>query len=209
MTIDNPGDSPRMLWIHDHRDYPNEYCCLIWPFALTQQGYASIGRNKTRAYVHRIMCELRHGPAPTEKHQAAHSCNRGADGCVNPLHLSWKTPGENQLDRVDGIGRPNRKLTVEQVDQIRELKDREQVTETARRFNTSETNIRRIQAGQTWKKDRTDIRIFRDDEIRAIRASTKTAQAIALEFNASIYQIRNIRQRVYYTHVPDAMEKTA
>jgi hypothetical protein len=202
-TIDNPGNSDRMLWIRDHMGYTNAYCCLIWPYSRLRQGYAAINRNDKQVYVHRFMCELRHGPPPTAKHQASHSCNRGADGCVNPLHLSWKTPGENQLDRVDGSGRPQRKLTIEQVDQIRELKGREHIPDTARRFNTSETNIRRIQSGQTWKKDRTDIKIFSDDEIRAIRASPKTHREIAAEFKAGRRQIETIRQRLYYKHVSD------
>lgn len=202
-TVEDPGDSKLMLWIRDHRDYPNEYCCLIWPFARLRDGYGTIGRDNTVVRVHRFMCELRNGPPPTDKHQAAHSCGRGDHGCVNPNHLSWKTPRENQLDRTDSKGRPQRKLTPADVDEIRAMQGREHVAVTAGRFNTSEANIRRVQAGKTWRRDRPDIRIFSDDEVRAIRTSPKTAREAALEFNASRTQVSRIRQGASYNYVSD------
>ena len=52
-----------------------------------------------RQSAHRAMCELVHGPAPTPKHQAAHSCHRGCDGCVLPQHLHWATDAENRAER--------------------------------------------------------------------------------------------------------------
>lgn len=192
-TIEYPGDSKLMLWIRDHMGYPHQYCCLIWPFARLRQGYAGIGRNGKQIYVHRFMCELRHGPAPTDKHQAAHSCNRGNDGCVNPLHLSWKTPRENQLDRTDNAGQPARKLTPEQVDKIRALKGREHTQETARRFNTGETNVRRIQAGLTWKRDRADYRIWAPEEILRIRSTPQAdgvTKGFAKSFTAHLHELR-------------------
>lgn len=46
------------------------------------------------------MCQKAHGDPPSPKHDAAHSCGRGHEGCVNPNHLSWKTKKQNQADRI-------------------------------------------------------------------------------------------------------------
>jgi hypothetical protein len=68
---------------------------------------------------------------------------------VNPWHLSWKTPSENQKDRKNRVG--VRKLTPADVDEIRSMKSRERTVDTAARFKVTEANIRQIQAGKTWK----------------------------------------------------------
>lgn len=204
-TIDNPGNSRLMTWIRDHRDFPHDYCCLIWPFARMSSGYAAFGRQGKQTYVHRFMCELRHGPAPSPTHQAAHSCDRGHEGCVNPLHLDWKTPLENQMDQKNrGAGRPLRKLTIEQAAEIRALKGLEHTSETAKRFGIGETNVRRIQNGETWRRDRSDARrIFSDDEIRAIRSSNKTNSELAADYGSNWNTIWRIRKRIYFKHVLD------
>jgi hypothetical protein len=106
------GDGPGATWIRAHFDFPHKDWCLIWPFSRSQTGYAMFGEDKIR--VHRVMCEHRHGPAPTPEHYAAHSCDRGHEGCVNQWHLNWKTPSENQFDRhKDGEVLPARKLTAD------------------------------------------------------------------------------------------------
>jgi hypothetical protein len=47
-----------------------------------------------------LVCEETHGPAPSPQHEAAHSCGNGSNGCVTKGHLSWKTPTENNADRL-------------------------------------------------------------------------------------------------------------
>ena len=75
--------------------------CLIWPFnRSSKHGYAVIRKEHFGSgMAHRSMCIVAHGPPPTDKHEAAHSCGKGHKGCVNPRHLSWKTPTENNRDR--------------------------------------------------------------------------------------------------------------
>jgi hypothetical protein len=76
--------------------------CLPWPYAQSRgdhgYGVACIDR-KTRT-ASRVVCELRHGPAPTPAHEAAHTCHQGYTiGCVNPNHLEWQTKEENIAER--------------------------------------------------------------------------------------------------------------
>ncbi len=86
--------------------------CIFWPYIRSPKGYAILAATKTNKhskFASKVMCERIHGPAPTPFHQAAHSCGNGHLGCINPNHISWKTPQENTLDRLvhraTGIGR--------------------------------------------------------------------------------------------------------
>jgi hypothetical protein len=142
-----------MIWIRDHRDYCRSEQCLFWPFGRTSAGYGQFGREGKQTFVHRYMCEYTHGPAPSEKHHAAHACGNGDRGCVNPCHISWKTPRQNQLDRAEhktSMGNYGRwKLTEAQVIEIRALSGPAALI--ARLYGVTEANIRQIQSGKTWK----------------------------------------------------------
>ncbi|MDI1261730.1 MAG: hypothetical protein PS018_00540, partial [bacterium] len=101
--------------------------CLIWPFARGEHGYALIRNTAGSNVVSNIVCEAINGPAPTEDHQSAHECGKGHEGCVAPMHLTWKTRSDNHMDRVKH-GTSNRgercaasKLTAAQVREIRGL----------------------------------------------------------------------------------------
>lgn len=72
--------------------------CLIWPYDRDKNGYARImigGKNRSVA---RLVCEVVNGPAPTQKHDAAHGCGWGHGGCVAQAHLRWATRRENMAD---------------------------------------------------------------------------------------------------------------
>lgn len=174
-TPENPGNSPYMNWIAKHLDYPHEQYCLIWPFARGDNGYASTTRDGKFIYIHRYICELVNGPPPTDAHQAAHSCGNGHLGCVNPHHLSWKTPAENQLDV--GARRRRTKLKPEQVIEIRGLRGIENVADTAARFGVTEANIRQIQSGKTWRADRRLRADLPDELVLKIRRLGATMSA--------------------------------
>lgn len=145
-------------WLREHVYYPHEAWCLIWPFA-TARGYGHFSYLGEMLYSHTYMCEMVHGHAPTERHQAAHSCGMGHESCVNPHHLSWKTPSENQLDkRVHGtsmkVGRQRFRLKPEDVAYIRSLKDQKTHDEIARIFNISRRNVGAIIDGRSWGPER-------------------------------------------------------
>lgn len=208
--LENIGRGPGAVWVRAHLDFPHREWCLIWPFSRSQTGYAMIGEEKIR--VHRVMCEHRHGPAPSPDHYAAHSCDRGHEGCVNPWHLDWKTPSENQSDRYkDGEVLPIRKLTADEARQIRDLKGLEQILETASRFGVSESNVRLIQAGKTWRSDRRDVRILTRAEVELIRATpwqVKSARLWAEQLGVSRTAIDRIRAGVSYRYfLPETTAK--
>lgn len=151
-----PGSGKAAKFLHDHVAYAGDDC-LMWPFSKHPTGYATFGYLGEYHYAHRFMCELVHGPAPSAAHQAAHSCHK--PGCVNPRHISWKTPTENMLDkRANGTASLNGgqgwkgKLSPEQVAAIRSVKGRETLAVTAARFGVTIKTIRSAQNGETYSK---------------------------------------------------------
>lgn len=200
--VSGPGKTSR--WIAKHLDYADEDWCLIYPFAWEEGAYPKY----TSAYVshkviHRLMCEYRHGQPPSEKHHSAHCCDRGIEGCVNPMHVSWKTPTENQLDR-GGKGRQRTKLTPGDVDQIRALQGIERPIDLAKKFNVSLRNIRFILSGQAWRSEEFRGRhVFTADEVRAIRMTPwqeKSSKQWAEEFGVSRGTISRIKSGGCYAY---------
>lgn len=133
------GEGQAIKWIRDHAGYTADYC-LMWPFS-AGPGYGMFGYLGKHHYAHRFMCELVHGPAPTPRHQAAHSCGNGRKGCCNPRHLSWKTNGENQKDRRRH-GTANRyKFTPEMDAELRRLAKSMTQMELAAHFGVTHSTI--------------------------------------------------------------------
>lgn len=130
--------------------------CLTWPFARSGTGYGMVKYEGNYVGVHRVVCEMVHGPAPTGKHEAAHSCGKGHEGCVNPNHLLWKTSKENKADKIahgtHNRGELNHKtvLTEDDVRLIRDLRGRVTGRALACRFGVSPSNIWSIQKRISW-----------------------------------------------------------
>jgi hypothetical protein len=186
------GDTPAKTWLRQHLNYDQDWHCLIWPFSRAQTGYGQM----TAEYlaVHRLVCEFKNGPPPTNAHQAAHSCGRGPDGCGfrdRPVAAAYK-------------------LTPEDVDQIRSMKGRERTVDTAARFQVSERNVRMIQNGETWRADKRPKRLFSEQEIALIRSTPwqiKSARVFAKEFGVGRSVIDRIREGKSYQYFP--MPETA
>jgi hypothetical protein len=131
--------------------------CVTWPFSNDGRGYGQFGFEGKTLKAHRMMCELAYGQSPSPEHQAAHSCGRGHLGCVNPKHLSWKTPKENMADSVRhgtarfGKGRVRVKLSQSDYEQIMALKGAKTQQEIATMFGVSWRHIGKLHRGATWK----------------------------------------------------------
>jgi hypothetical protein len=128
--------------------------CVMWPFHVLPTGYGELGFEGKMYRAHRLMCTWAHGPAPTNEHCAAHSCHNRA--CVNPRHLSWKTPSENMRDkRQNGTNAPLKgkrgySLTPATVAEIRALIGTETVTSLAVRYGVSRSTINKVASGELW-----------------------------------------------------------
>lgn len=142
-------------WVRSHIGHEGGDC-LIWPFGRSGSGYGSHRAEVDGVryvHAHSVMCAHRHGPRPAGT-EAAHSCGNGHLGCVNPQHLSWKTPAENQRDKVvhgthnRGSRHPLSKLTEDDVLRIRA--STESHVALAKRFRVSAANILHIRHNDTW-----------------------------------------------------------
>lgn len=147
----NKGKGLARQWLVDHLGHESDDC-LVWPFSLARGGYGSFQHLGQHHYAHRYMCELKHGPAPSDSHEAAHDCGRS--NCANPRHISWKTPTENKMDcRLHGTHVKHRtgnvgKVTREQAAEIRALKETKTLKELSEIFGLSESGIANICAGR-------------------------------------------------------------
>lgn len=147
------GKGARYLWLLAHVGHQGDDC-LFWPFP-PHEGYRSLSYLGVSYSAHRFMCELANGQRP-EGYEAAHSCGRGGEGCLNPRHLSWKTRTENERDKFRhggtawNAGKAQEKLTAADVAQIRERYPAETVTQLAKAFNVTRSNIRKILKRETW-----------------------------------------------------------
>lgn len=136
--------------------YDDEDSCLIWPFSLGSGGYPSLSIEGRKAVVSRFVCEKINGVAPTQKHEAAHSCGNGHLGCVNPNHLRWATHSENMIDMIEH-GRSMRggkhhfaKLTEEDVRKIRQLSHSLSLRKLAKMFGITSATVCAIKARRSW-----------------------------------------------------------
>lgn len=128
--------------------------CLPWPFSRnSDSGVATNGNGSMGRYI----CTLVNGPPPEDRYHAAHSCGKAHEGCVNPKHLSWKTPKENNADKLlhgtsrRGVERPNAKLNPDIVRTIRRmLSEGMSATQVAKACDVSKTSVNNVRSGNTW-----------------------------------------------------------
>lgn len=185
--------------------------CVTWPMCRDPNGYGRLGHEGGHYWAHRLMCEMAHGPQPSPDHEAAHSCGNGKHGCVNPRHLSWATRNRNQRDRADhgtkargGYRRPSRrKLTLQQVEEIRALKGQVTQRELATRYDVTDATIRDIYSGKSWTspmpwRELTAAEVI---EVRALHGVMSTVK-IAERFGVGRGSIGRILRGESYKDVP-------
>ena len=144
-------------WVKGWANWSSKEECLIWPFGRHSSGYATVSFEGRRIGAHRLMCIFVHGPASGNE-EAAHTCGNGSGGCINPNHLVWSTPAQNQRQRkshgTSNAGERNgsAKLTQEQVDAIRRQYADGSVRQKdlAAQYGVSRSAIGQIIAGKIW-----------------------------------------------------------
>lgn len=150
--------SPALDWIAEHAGYKGDGC-LEWPFAHGEDGYGRVrvARTGSTMTASRFMCVLAHGDSPSPKHEAAHSCGLGHQGCVNPKHLYWATSKENHADKIihETTNRGERyglaKLTESDVIKIRQMAaKRIPQKEIAALFGIDQSHVSDIHRRERW-----------------------------------------------------------
>jgi hypothetical protein len=130
--------------------------CLMWPYSRSSDGYGQVCLNNKTRIASRVVCEAVHGTPPTVAHEAAHSCGNGHLACVNPDHLTWKTPLDNQSDKRSHGTRPigelsgTAKITASDVLKIRAMAFTNSRRDIAERFQISVPTVGDIIRRKTW-----------------------------------------------------------
>lgn len=173
-------------FLDQHKDYAGDEC-LIWPHRRNNFGYGEAYVDGKMRRAHRVMCEIVNGPPPTPGYYAAHSCGNGHLACVNPKHLSWKTPAENQRDavlhgRAKSTGR-RKTIPDDVVRQIRELRPTHTLAALSERFGIKTETIRKIAKGEIRSRPhRPALRIEPERRTAlAIRAKRLRSSGVSLQ----------------------------
>jgi len=112
-----------LKWIKEHIAAPPTDECVKWPFGTNNHGYGCVAHDGKMWGAHRLVCLMAHGEPDDPSLVAAHSCGMGAYGCVNKVHLRWRTTAENCAETGEhmrlGINTRRRKLSGQDVAAIR------------------------------------------------------------------------------------------
>jgi hypothetical protein len=152
-TVLIAADGEPMAWILAHCETTSQEC-LTWPFGRIPRGNSIIKAGGRTQIASRVMCEIIHGAPPTPGHEAAHSCGKGHEACMNPNHLRWATPSENAADRIlhgtanRGIRNGSARLSDGDVALIRSMNGSSRVL--GRRFGIDPRQISRIRRREAW-----------------------------------------------------------
>lgn len=139
MAIVAPG-----FW---HRVNKTETCWL-WTGSKTSAGYGDLNFMKQHVLAHRLAWTLENGEI--EKGLLVlHRCDTPL--CVRPDHLFLGTDADNNRDRGIKERTPRRKLTSDQVREIRELLPFVQQTKLASMFGVALSTIHGIKTRRSYK----------------------------------------------------------
>lgn len=179
---------------------PWQEACIVWPYARMQSGYAFCGGKPAS----REVCIAAHGPPPFNGAEAAHSCGRGHEGCVNPHHLRWATHSENMLDRREhgtnycGARHHGTKLDDETVRRV--FADDRPENVIASEAGCTVSYVRQIKAGTarslvTGAKSHVKPRLRLPDEVKqAICSDPRSSRKIAATFGVNRTTILNLKR---------------
>ena len=142
-------------WLKDHIKH-NDNDCLKWPYNINNAGYGCVSYGRKTQLASRVMCLLVYGDPPSKGYDAAHSCGKGRDGCVNPNHLRWATRKENCSDRIihgtanRGEKQGHNVLSEVSVKEIKLMKGQKTQQQIADIYGVSRMTINDILNYRTW-----------------------------------------------------------
>jgi hypothetical protein len=129
--------------------------CVDWPFSRSgSDSRPWIKWERKGGLVARHLCFALQGNPPSKNSHAAHKC--GNKDCVNPHHIYWASPKQNQADRVThgtsprGEAQGASKLTEGDVRRIRSLEGEISSNELAKEYAVEGRQIRRIWRRERW-----------------------------------------------------------
>lgn len=146
-----PGEALR--WIEAVLSSEPRSECVLWPFSVTSNGYGSVYVNGKNTNAHRYALQRLTGSSGDGLLARHGSCHNRL--CVNPLHLEWGTPAENQADKdrdgtdYKGTRHPRSKLSEDQVLAIH--KDMRSCAAIGREYGVSHVTVHEIRKGKIWK----------------------------------------------------------
>ena len=148
---------PAIDWLEQHVGFYGDDC-LQWPFAVGDDGYGRVHIPGTGVLTtaSRLMCRMAHGEPLNPTMEAAHTCGKGHNGCVNPKHLYWASSTTNHADKVEH-GTTNRgerqwmsKLTETDVHEIRRLLGSMTQKAIADLYGVDQSTISNIKRVKDW-----------------------------------------------------------
>jgi len=128
--------------------------CILWP-GITSKGYGVLTRKGKTHGAHRLALIFYLGYEEQDLEASHGVCNNSL--CINPTHLSWKTPAENNLDKkrdgtiLKGSEISNSKLKESDVEEIKKrFLNGGKGKDLAKEFNISESVIAAIKKNKIW-----------------------------------------------------------
>jgi len=132
--------------------------CVTWPFGRSSgygmlRDYRHVGPGrKPWIKAHRLAWELHHGRPFPAGLVARHTCDNGAQGCVNPLHIIPGTVADNRRDCIErgrNVSSPGERngscrLTSQQIDDMRVVAPGRTQRELAAMFGVSQPHVSRV-----------------------------------------------------------------
>lgn len=145
--------------------------CITYPFYRNAEGYGWMRYGDGNKGSHVVVAMLAHGPKPTPKHEACHTCGNGHNGCVNPRHIYWGLRSDNVRDAYRhgtafggkhspfGQAAHAAKYSDELIAHVKAaLQSGETTTSVSRRTGISQSHISRIKHGARPLPSRAELR---------------------------------------------------
>lgn len=137
----------------------NKNGCRLWLAGKNKTGYGYFWLNGSNTYAHRVSYELAYGEFCSNLY-ICRKCD--IPSCVEPTHLFLGTAKDNTKDmfakgrqnyscQAKGEDHVRAKLTVQQVNEIRQIARKISQKDLASKYNVTRGTIYRVQTNKFWR----------------------------------------------------------